>query len=292
MGYAYVNGEMVPAEKAAVSVFDRGFLYGDGLFETMKAYDGRVFLFREHMERLRRGAVALGISTSPLKGLRRAAAELMERNGLVRGEARLRVTLTRGVFDGGHGPVGRTRPTVVLTAGALDDGALSRLRRRGVRAVLASVPAPPLAAFKTLNYLPCVMAKAGARRAGAFEALFTTADGRLTEGTSTNLFIARDGTLLTPPPESGLLPGITRRAVMEMAGEAGISVVEADLRSRDLYEADEAMLTNSIIEVVPLVAVGDRPIGTGAPGDLTRLVQSLYSAALSRLASRRRAAAP
>jgi branched-chain amino acid aminotransferase len=275
----YMNGRFVDERRASVSVFDRGLNYGDGLFETMKAYDGRVFLFKEHLLRLKRGARALRIPTTPLKDMERKAERLLEYNGLTRGEAYLKIILTRGVDTRTLAPSNSLTPTMVITARRLDKSSLNRFRKNGIRAVLLNErgPAEGLGNLKTLNYLPSVVGKMEALRRRAFEGIFTSVDKRLLEGTSTNIFLVMKDIIKTPPLE-GILPGITRNLIIKLAKEADIPVMEAAVYAKDLKKTNEAFVTNSILEVVPLVRVGTLPIGDGRAGRVTRLLQKSYRA--------------
>jgi D-amino acid aminotransferase len=280
----YVNGRFVNRQRAAVSVFDRGLNYGDGLFETMKAYDGKVFLIKQHLKRLKQGASALRIPVAPLRHIEGRAHRLLELNGLTRGEAYLKIILTRGVEPGRHAPSKALSPTLVMTARRLDENAIRPYREKGIRAVLLNAvgPAAGLGNLKTLNYLPNVMGKMGALRRGAIEGIFTAGDQRLLEGTSSNIFFVMKEIIKTPPLE-GILPGITRNFTIKLAKKADIRVVEGAVYVKDIKKSDEAFVTNSILEVVPLVKVDSVTIGCGSPGSMTRLLQKSYRAATKRV---------
>ncbi|MBI5599185.1 MAG: aminotransferase class IV [Deltaproteobacteria bacterium] len=282
----YLNGSIVPGGKASVTVFDRGLLYGDGLFETMKAADGTIAFKDAHLRRLKKGAALLGI---PAKGIRGFFADvrsgLLERllhtNRLDRGAAYMRITVTRGVSEEGYGSTKCLAPTVLVTARAMDAKAAARMQKKGVNAVFIKGYCPSIPWIKTLNYLPSVLGRAEAARKGASEGIFTGLDGSITEGTSTNVFIVKSGVLKTPAvydggPGKGVLPGIVREETIKAAKRLGISVREARLKQRDLMEADEAFLTNSGIEIVPLVRVGARIIGNARPGNVTRMLQRAF----------------
>jgi branched-chain amino acid aminotransferase len=274
----YINGRFMDRQRAKVSVFDRGLNYGDGLFETMKAYDGRVFLFKEHLKRLGKGARALRIPTTPLKDIEKKAVMLLKQNGITRGEAYLKIIMTRGVDTQAFAHLKPINPTIIMTARRLDTKPIYQCRGKGIKAVLLNRkgPAEGLGDLKTLNFLPNVVGKMGALRRGAFEGIFTTGDQRLLEGTSTNIFLVMKKIIKTPPLE-GILPGITRNLIINLAKKADIPVVEVPLYVKDIKKSDEAFVTNSILEVVPLVRVEATTIGGGSPGRVTRLLQHSYT---------------
>lgn len=278
----YINGRVLPEQKAGVSVFDRGLNYGDGLFETMKAVDGKVEFLREHLARLKKGARFLAFPAGSLKALELdikegAIDELLKANGLAKKTAYLRITVTRGVDrEGGHLPK-KTVPTVIMVARAIDTEAVERLRAEGVSAVVIRGYGPALPGIKSLNYLPSVLGKAEAARRGAVEGIFVAKDGSVREGTSSNIFMVSGGRVLTPPvstdPAEGVLPGVVREAVMSLLGKRGVSVKEAPVFLKDLRSCPEAFLTNSVWGAVPLKAIDGKKTGAKTPGDIVRLVQ-------------------
>lgn len=280
--YIYMNGTIAPEDKARVSVFDRGFNYGDGLFETMKARQAAVLFLREHLDRLKEGAGALGIPQKTLKGLdadirRGAIRDLLRKNGLGDALSRIKIIVTRGEGDmpASGAPA---RPTTVMVCKPIDEKAVSMRQKMGVKAVVVTDIRPAIPWVKSLNYLPNILARAEAEKKGAYEAIFTGADSSLLEGASTNLFLVEGGRVKTPPvlrrgAVEGVLPGIVRGKVMELASREGIKVVESPLYLEDLAKAQEAFLTNSIIDIVPLLSVDSRPVGGGKPGPVTRILQ-------------------
>jgi D-amino acid aminotransferase len=279
--YVYLNKKLVDASKASVSVFDRGLNYGDGLFETMKAVDGKPLLLNEHLKRLLQGARALHMDIPSLRpfveeALAGAIETLLRKNRLLIGEAYVKLMVTRGADRGSHLPTKGTLPTTIIVTRKIDEAALSVLRKKGVKAVLVSDLSPALPGVKSLNYIASVLAKIEAAKAGAFEALFTK-DGQLTEGGSSNVFSVKGGRLTTPALASGrstgLLPGVIRGEVKRLAKEHGIPFSEGPLSIKSLEEADEAFLTNSVFEAVPLVKIGTARVGSGRPGPMTRLFQ-------------------
>ncbi len=283
MAVVYLNGRFVQAERAKVSAFDRGFSYGDGLFETMRAYSGWVFALERHLERLRKGAVQIGI---PFDGdvprWRRVMDALLRRNGLQTGDSSLRLTLTRGADMLGSllPPEPAPSPTVLVVAKPLEEG-ISERQRLGISAIALRWGSPfnPFG-VKSLNYFYNMLAMAQARQEGAQEALFVAPDGSVVEGTTSNVFSVLDGILTTPAEDSGLLPGITREVVIELARKEGLTVREAPVFLDELFSANEAFMTGSLKEVMPLTTVDGRKIGAGSPGPVTRFLQERYKAAV------------
>jgi branched-chain amino acid aminotransferase len=271
-----MNGRLVPEDEARVSVFDHGLLYGDGVFEGLRAYSGRVFRLREHLQRLWASAraICLEIPTTP-EQLGRAIEETLAANGLADGY--VRVVITRGAGSLGLDP-GRTRdPQVIVIA---DTIALypPELTARGLRLVTAATqrshPAALSPRIKSLNYLNNIMAKLEGQQAGCVEALMLNHKGEVAECTADNVFVVRGDRLLTPPPDAGILEGITRGAVMELALAAGIDCREATLTRHDIYTADECFITGTAAEVVPVVELDGRKIGSGTPGPVTLRLQA------------------
>lgn len=270
LSLVWLNNEVLPAEQARISVLDRGFNLGDGLFETMRAYEGRIFRLREHLERLGRSAERIGL---PLPSyLAEGARETLVANGLR--EAAVRLTVSRGIAPPGLEPPDRPEPTCVITARPAPAPPASL--RAGTASGRLNEHAPT-AGLKWLGYLDSILALAEARSAGYDDALVLDTAGHLAEGTASNLFVVARGVLRTPPLACGVLPGITRAAVIEIASELELPVVETILEPTILGTADEAFLTSSIREVVPLVAVDGRSIGEGRPGPITHRVQGRYA---------------
>lgn len=271
----YLNGRLAASLKASVSVFDRGLNYGDGLFETIRAVDGVPQLFDEHIKRLKAGLKALKINGSHidafLKDGKGVVDKLLKTNGLLHGPAYIRVTITRGPDRSGHLP-GDSVPTVIVVTKPLDTERLKRQRHKGIKAVLLKGFSPSLPSVKTLNYLPNVLGKFEAGGRGAAEGIFTV-DGVILEGTSTNVFIVKNGIIKTPEAGGSVLPGVTRAAVLRLAKKNGIKAIETKVKEKELYACDEAFLTNSIIGAVPLVRIEKKPISGGKIGPVTRLIQ-------------------
>lgn len=274
----HLNGRLVEEAQAVLPIFDRGFLYGDGVFESMRAASGRIFRLEAHLERLERSAALAEFEGLPARTVLAAELDdLLKANGLT--DARLRLTLTRGAGRPGDYVGAAGAPTRVATAAAFR-GLDPRHYEHGVTLAVSrrqSVPAEVLdASIKTTSRLSAVLARREAARAGAFEAALLDADGGLTEGTTSNLFLVRAGRLLTPAIDGKALPGVTRAVVLETARAAGIPVDERPLPRALLHEADEIFLTNTSWEVLPVTRVDDRPAGGGRPGPITKALLSGY----------------
>ena len=275
MAAIWLNGQLVEDDRARISVHDRGLTLGDGLFETMRAYDGRVFRLEAHLRRLRDGAIRIGL---PLPdNLADAVRQTVEANGF--DDAVVRLTVSRGV--GGHGaePPERPSPTVIVTARPC--APLARWYERGARASVAASRLNEHSAtvgLKHLGFLDRIMARAEARDAGFDEALLLNTAGWLAEGTVSNVFLVVNGALHTPPLSCGPLPGITRAAVIELAAGRALDASEQACAPELLTRAEEAFLTNSVWEIVPLIGVDSRPIGDGRPGPLTLGLLAAYRA--------------
>ncbi len=278
MSTVWLNGDLVAADAARIDPRDRGFLLGDGVFETFAAADGYVYRLAEHLARLRTGAALLGIPV-PVDDddVGRAVQAVLEANGLARGCAALRLTLSHGVGQRGLLAPADPQPTLLLTATA------ASAPPQTMTAVTASVRRnehSPTASIKHMSYLDNVIARNEAASRGAAEALMLNTAGNIAEASAANVFaIDSGGTLVTPALTEGALPGITRRAVIELAAGLDLGVHETILSLERLAEADEAFLTNSLIGVCPLVALDGHPIGDGTAGPATRALNNAYTAA-------------
>lgn len=274
-----VNGQICDAERAVVSVFDHGFLYGEGVYETLRTYNGRPFLFDRHMRRLRASASMLAL-TVPLGDLQIAerVQETAEAAGLDASTAAyIRILVTRGVGDLTYDPAACPTPTVVVIVKALGDAAPS-VYEDGVAVVLVGIvrnhPGSVNPLIKSNNLLNNALAMQEAVRRGAFEGVMRNYRGELAECTTANLFIVKSGAALTPPIDAGLLPGITREFVFEVGSDLGIPVREQVLKDPDLLGADEAFLTSTTREIVPIVRVDAQEIGSGRPGPITKALMA------------------
>jgi len=280
----HVNGRLVPEDEAVVSVFDRGFLFGDGLFESMRSLGGTVFRIDRHQARLRHAAALIGLEAdAALAAIPDAIQGLLAANRLT--EARIRVTVTRGPGRPGEYASAPGPPTVVMSAAPFF-GVDPELRRRGVAVAISErrqVPAATLdPSIKTTSRLHAVLARREAQAAGAFEAILLDHSGHLTEGTVSNLFLVAGDALLTPPAPGVGLPGVTRGAVLEIARAAGLPAREEPLRAGRLGDADEAFLTNTSWEVLPVTRVDGRPLGAGVPGAVTLDMAGRFTALIRR----------
>lgn len=277
MNWIWINGEFKSDDEPALSAKDRGFLYGDGLFETLRVYAGEVFQLAEHFARMKASAEFLRMRVPCSEDtVREAADELIQRNGL--SDAVLRVALSRGAEAQGLGLVETPLPTLLIQARAFG-GFPERIYRRGADLVVASIRQnadSPLPRHKTANYLLYLLARQEARDAGATDAVILNQCGQVCEATVANLFCAKGGRLTTPPVHCGLLPGVTRANVIRIAGIADIEVVEQPLSVADLFDADEIFMTNSLMEIAPVRKIDGQRIGEEVPGPLTRALASLY----------------
>ncbi len=271
----YLNGRLVPAREAALSVMDYGFLYGYGLFETLRAYGGRPFRLQAHLDRLSAGVRELGIPVS-VDGLASAVQETLQANELI--EARVRISLSIGPGPMTPDASACHAPTVLVVTEPYSPPPESAYRR-GFRATVSRWrrdSQSPLSRLKTANFLPGLLARREAKASGYDEALLLNEHGLLAEGSVCNVFLVKDGTLITPGVDSGVLPGITRQAVLELARSCGVPCEERDVPPDGLLAADEAFLTSSLIELMPLTQVDGEPIGSGAPGEVTRRITAAY----------------
>lgn len=277
---ASVNGRLIPAGRAAVSIFDRGLLYGDGIFETIRVYHGRLFRFDDHFRRLERSAHAIVLRMPYGKPwFHRQITALLAANRLT--DALIRLTVTRGIGPPGLEPPRKARPTVIIVARPFASYPAARYRR-GLRVTIADIRrAPPSASpphAKHLNYMVNILAKQEAARRRADDALLLSSSGHLCEGTASNLFFVRAGLLYTPSRATGLLEGITRRVILQQARRLRIPVRQGLFLPRALYQADEAFLTNTSYEVMPVVRVDGRQIGRGTPGPITQQLHRAFEA--------------
>ena len=268
----YIDGQLYAKEDAKISVYDHGLLYGDGVFEGIRSYAGKVFRMEAHLERLWNSAKAI-LLTIPMsrEEMARAIEKTLAVNGIQDGY--IRVVVTRGAGSLGLDPNRCSNPQVIIITDYISLYP-EELYRKGLEIVTVSVarnhPAALNPRIKSLNYLNNILAKIEGLQAGCVEALMLNCKGEVAECTGDNLFLVRGGELLTPSLESGILEGITRDAVIELARGAGIAVREVPLTKHDVYIADECFLTGTAAEVVPVVKVDSRPIGCGAPGPITR----------------------
>jgi len=276
----YIDGKYYAGHDAKISVFDHGLLYGDGVFEGIRAYNGRVFRLKEHIDRLFYSAKAI-LLTVPMShaGIMKAVVESCRRNKIRDGYVRL--VVTRGVGTLGLNPNRCKNPSVIVIADkiqlyppALYDRGMEIITVPTVRNLHSALNP----AIKSLNYLNNILAKIEANNAGCEEAVMLNAEGFVSECTGDNIFVIKEGKLMTPPLSAGALYGITRQVVIELAEQSGLSVAEPNLTRYDLFNADECFLTGTGAEIVPVVKIDGRVIGNGKPGVLTRKLEAEYHA--------------
>src|SRR5712692_76570 len=287
----YLNGEYLEQARAAVSVDDRGFLFGDGVYEVTRARNGRLFEVGRHLRRLERGLEALGIAPPPGfepggggggggGALLEIADRLLRDNGLMNGDALVYLEITRGAAERTHHfPPAGTPPTVFLRTNRL--AAPDDVRERGATVSTAPDLRWERCDVKTVQLLPNVLAKQQAVAAGAFEAVFVRA-GIVTEGASTNVFAVIEGAIRTHPATQRILPGITREIVLELAAERGLRVVEQPIRLEELQGASELFLTSTSTEVMPGARLDGRAVGSGRPGAVARQLHAALRERLER----------
>ncbi len=268
----YVAGKLVPAEQASVSVFDHGLLYGDGIFEGIRVYGGKVFLLKEHTDRLYESALAIRL-VIPMSHaeMMKAVEDTVAANDITDGYVRL--VVTRGAGSLGLDIRRTANPQVIIIADTISLYP-PELYETGMRLVTAATirnhPGALSPRIKSLNYLNNIMAKIEGTDAGTVEALMLNHNGEVAECTGDNIFIVKNGVLKTPQPDAGILEGITRNAVMKLAKAAGVPVVECVLTRHDIFVADECFLTGTAAEVIAVTSLDGRQIGTGKPGPITK----------------------
>ena len=269
-----VNGRISGERDAAISVFDHGFLYGEGIYETLRTYNSRPFLYDRHMRRLRNSAAMMALeipfSDDQFAAHIRDTTAAANLNGA---EAYIRVLVTRGIGELTYDIKATPTPSVVIIVKPLVEPP-QEAYERGVKVALVDIvrnhPASVNPMIKSNNLMNQALAGQEAIRRGAFEGVMRNYRGELTECTTANLFVVREGVALTPPLESGLLPGITREFLFEVGRDVGVDVREEVLRDQDLLSADEAFLTSTTREAIPIVRVDEHVIGNGKPGPVTR----------------------
>jgi branched-chain amino acid aminotransferase len=282
--WIFLNDRFVEKEQALISVFDHGFLYGDGVYETLRAYQGRFFLLERHLARLRRSCELIGL-VPPVKDNAWVAimTEMLVRNGLQ--DAGLRLTISRGEGELGIDPGLCACPTIVVMAKSLVPYP-ARMREQGVRLQLVSVRRNPQSAqspqIKSLSFLNNILAKQEAVQAGAYDALMLNMEGHVTECTTSNVFFVANQRLHTPSVDCGILEGITREVVITLARDLGIEVEEGAYVAEDVLHADECFMTNTGLEVMAVSQIGAHPIGRGKCGDITMALWRAFQDNLER----------
>jgi branched-chain amino acid aminotransferase len=278
--WVWLDGRILPAENARISVFDRGFLYGDAVFETVRFYRGRPFRWDAHRRRLAKSLAHFGIS-APKVDLLPASLRLLARNRLA--EAAVRITVTRGVGEG-LSPPARMKPTVLLAARPIPSD-LPAQRRDGIALVTLGFGrgvGDATRGHKTTDYLSAIQGRRLAARARARDGLFVEHDGTVSEATASNYFVVRRGRLETPALASGCLPGVTRAWVLEEAKRIGLAVRVGPIEKAGLAKAAEVFLTGSIVEILPVVRIDGRDVADGRPGAVTGTMQARFARAVTR----------
>ena len=279
----YIDGEFVPKAEAKISVFDHGLLYGDGVFEGIRSYRGRVFKLDEHLQRLYDSAKAIMLEIPiSIKAMEEAVLQTLRQNDLY--DAYIRLIVTRGVGDLGLDPDKCPVPTIIIITDKITLYP-QKFYKVGLEIVTVSTrrnyPEAVNPRIKSLNYLNNILAKIEGKQAGVVEVLMLNAEGYVVECSGDNIFFVKDNVIVTPPTYLGILEGVTRNTVIDLAGELGLSVEERVFTRHDLYVADECFLTGTAAEVIPVVKIDRRVIGSGRPGTVTQELISEFRRATS-----------
>jgi D-alanine transaminase len=278
----YVNGSFVPRAEARISVEDRGFVFGDGVYEVLRVINGRPFAARFHNARLKRSLegvrISLASGDSP-ESLTEIARQLVRENGLLEGEATMYMQITRGAATRAHNfPTPDVAPTIYISVARFTP--YSELAQNGAPAITQPDLRWGRCDLKTLNLLPNVLASQTAKERGAFEAMLIR-DGVVTEGTKTNFFGVVDGSLRTHPSDTHILPGITRSVLRDLARTVNIDFDETPIRAEEIPRLSELFLTGTTTDVMPVVRLDDKPVGKGKPGELTKKLQRVLAESLA-----------
>ena len=275
--WIYLNGKLVRGDEAKISPYDHGFLYGHGLFETMRVYNGKVFCRDEHLKRLEEGGQVLGWPPwFDAERLSSAIDQTLEKNGLQ--DASVRLTVSRGAGASHPDPSTCEKMTIVIFASAIQPHS-DEAYEQGWHLVTARIQrnlTSPLCMIKGANYLENILAKAEALKKGGNEALLLNTRGSIAEGTMCNVFFVAEGRLITPDKASGLLPGVTRAAVLQLARQTGMIVEERQVDPNELLSITEMFITSSLMEIMPVTMLDQRTIHNGHPGKITRLLHTEY----------------
>lgn len=275
----YVNGAFLPKEEATVSVFDHGYLYGDGIYETLRAYQGRLFFLDKHLARLKHSADSIFLKLPlPLNAIGDALQETVAKNGL--DDAYVRIQISRGPGEIGLDPALCPEPTMVIVAKPFKNYPPEFFERGVSTAIVTTRRNHPLAldpSIKGTNFLNNILAKVEAIRAGAYEAIMLNWEGNVAEGTISNIFHVKSGALITPSLTTGILEGVTRGLVLELARLAHIESRETLVAPQDLFDADECFITNTTMEIMPVTRIDNRTVGKGVPGPVTMALRQSYT---------------
>jgi branched-chain amino acid aminotransferase len=278
--WIYLNDRFVPESEATISVFDHGFLYGDGVYETIRSYRDKIFMRDQHLARLHRSAEAIGL-TIPKRDWQSLLHESMSRNGVGNDQtdAYMRITISRGPGDIGLDPALCPQPTIVIMTRPLKTPPPERYRE-GVSLIVAktrrNLPTALDPQIKATNFLNNIQAKREAIAAGAFDSLLLNWESHVTECTVSNVFFVRSGRLCTPALACGILDGITRGVILQLAQENQISIEEGRFELGALRQAEECFLSNTTMEIMPVTTLDGQPIGSGEPGPLTRRLHQIF----------------
>lgn len=282
----YVNGKIVDHDKALISVFDRGFLYGDALFETMHGYAGRIFCLNDHLMRLYSSMKSLKIR-QPLadKEAEKIIYELLAVNGLDKTDAYVRMTVSRGLSEDGSMDISKSGPSnvVIIARGYVPFS--SKHYEKGIAVNIARArrnSQSVLSNFKVANYLDSILARNEAFPGGFFDTIFLNESGHVCEASTSNIFMITGNALVTPSIKCGILPGITRKIVLELSPYAGVGVEESEFSENELKSSDEVFITNSMFEIIPVVGIDNKAIGGGSVGKITKNMQKLYKEAVEK----------
>jgi branched-chain amino acid aminotransferase len=275
----YIDGEYYPKSKAKVSVYDHGLLYGDGVFEGIRAYNGVVFKLKEHIDRLYRSAHTIMLQIPVTKEeMIQIVLETLRKNNLK--DSYLRLVVTRGTGDLGVNPNKCPKPTIIVITDTISLHK-SEAKEKGVTTMLSWVKRDPVDAttheIKSLNYLNSVLAKIEANISGVDEAICLDKNGFICEGVAENIFIVKNGTIFTPPSYTGALPGITAEAVTKLARKLGYEVIEKNITPYELFNANEVFFTGTAAEIVPIREINKRQIDNGKPGPVTKRLMEEFS---------------
>jgi branched-chain amino acid aminotransferase len=276
----YINGKYYPKSEAKISVYDHGLLYGDGVFEGIRAYSGVIFKLQEHIDRLYNSARTIMLKIPLTKSeMIQAIFETLEKNKLR--DAYIRPIVTRGVGDLGLDPRKCGKPSVIIITQPMKPLLGTEAKEKGLTTLIAWVKRDPVDAtsheIKSLNYLNSILAKLEANNGGVDEAICLDKAGFVCEGVAENLFIVKDGQIFTPPAATGALPGITRNRVMALAEQLKYPMTERNITPNELFNADEVFLTGTAAEIVPVVEVNKRLIDNGRPGSITKQLMQEFN---------------
>ena len=273
MAIVYLNGKFLPIEQASVSVMDRGFIFGDGVYEVIPVYGGRLFRLEQHLQRLARSLAEIRLSNPlPVEKWRQCLQELVRRNG--DGDQSVYVQITRGAAPRDHAFPKDVQPTVYAASSQLKP-LPADLAEQGVAAITVEDNRWQRCDIKAITLLANILLRQQAIDQGAAEAILVR-DGKVNEGAASNLFIVKDGVVVTPPKGPDLLPGITRDLILELAATHGIDHREAVISPEDLKRASEVWLSSSTREILPVTRLDQRPVGNGMPGPVWRRMMDLY----------------